>query len=104
VTLHETIEAKLGEALRPVHLEVVNESGMHNVPAGSETHFKVLVVSPAFEGLSLLDRHRRVNETLKAELAAGVHALTIRALTPAQWSDDGAAGFASPKCLGGSAR
>ena len=103
MTLHETIEAKLGEALRPVHLEVVNESGMHNVPAGSETHFKVVVVSPAFEGLSLLDRHRRVNETLKAELSGGVHALTVRALTPAQWGEQGAEGFASPKCLGGSA-
>jgi BolA protein len=104
VTLHATIEAKLGEALLPVHLEVVNESGMHNVPPGSETHFKVLVVSPAFEGLSLLDRHRRVNETLKAELQGGVHALTIRALTPSQWGEQGADGFVSPKCLGGSAR
>ncbi len=101
MTRQATIEKKLGEALVPAHLEVVNESGMHNVPPGSETHFKVLVVSSAFEGLSLVDRHRRVNATLRDELREGVHALSIRALTPAQWSE-AQAEFASPKCLGGS--
>lgn len=44
MTLKDTIELKLAEAFRPLHLEVVNESGNHNVPAGSETHFKVVVV------------------------------------------------------------
>ncbi len=99
--VQESIEKKLGEALSPVHLEVVNESGMHSVPPGSETHFKVLVVSPAFEGLGLVDRHRRVNEALREELRAGVHALSIRALTPAQWAE-GPAPLVSPPCLGGS--
>jgi BolA protein len=101
VTRKAAIESKLGEALHPVHLEVVNESNMHNVPPGSETHFKVLVVSPDFEGLGLVDRHRKVNETLRVELAGGVHALSIRALTPSQWSASNEE-FASPKCLGGS--
>ncbi len=102
MTLHQRIEAKLGEALLPTLLAVENESGMHNVPPGSETHFKVLVVSPAFEGLGLVDRHRRVNEILREELAAGVHALSIRALTPAQHEAGQGDGFISPKCLGGS--
>lgn len=96
------IEGKLAQALAPSHLEVINESAMHNVPPGSETHFKVLVVSGAFEGLGLVDRHRRVNEALREELRGGVHALSIRALTPAQWGEGGGAGFVSPKCLGGS--
>jgi BolA protein len=100
--MQQRIEGKLGEALAPVHLEVINESDMHNVPKGSQTHFKVLVVSDAFEGLGLVDRHRRVNEALREELRSGLHALTIRALTPAQWAETGAAGFVSPKCLGGS--
>jgi BolA protein len=100
VTLRSAIETKLGEALHPVHLEVVNESSMHNVPPGSETHFKVLVVSADFEGLGLVDRHRKVNETLRAELANGVHALSIRALTPSQWSASNPE-FTSPQCLGG---
>jgi BolA-like protein 1 len=101
VTVQQTLEAKLAAALQPLHLEVVNESSMHNVPRGSETHFKVLVVSPAFEGLGLVDRHRRVNDTLRDELRAGVHALSIRALTPSQWSE-GQASVPSPPCLGGS--
>jgi BolA protein len=100
--MKQRIEGKLGEALAPVHLEVINESAMHAVPPGSETHFKVLVVSPAFEGLGLVDRHRRVNDALRQELRSGLHALTIRALTPEQWQGDGASGFVSPKCLGGS--
>ena len=102
MNLHETIKAKLGEALHPVHLEVVNESAMHSVPAGSETHFKVLVVSRIFEGLGLVDRHRRVNEVLRDELRGGVHALSIRALTPNQWGEEPTEEFLSPKCLGGS--
>jgi len=100
--LHERIEARLREALQPAHLDVVNESGMHNVPRGSETHFKVVVVSDAFEGLGLVDRHRRVNDLLRDEFRDGMHALTLRALTPAQWSPSEAASFQSPPCLGGS--
>ena len=42
------IQSKLTECLAPVHVEVINESYMHNVPKGSETHFKVVVVSPEF--------------------------------------------------------
>jgi stress-induced morphogen len=101
VTLHATIETKLTDALHPDHLEVINESHMHSVAPGSETHFKVLVVSPTFEGLGLVDRHRRVNEVLRDELRGGVHALTIRALAPSQWTGH-AEGFRSPPCLGGS--
>jgi BolA-like protein 1 len=100
--VQQRIASKLNAALSPVHLDVENESHRHSVAPGSETHFKVLVVSPAFEGKSLIDRHRAVNTALAAELAGGVHALTIRALTPAQWQADGAAGFVSPPCLGGS--
>ena len=102
MTRQQTIQEKLTLALQPTHLEVENESRMHNVPAGSETHFKVVVVSEIFEGLGLVDLHRRINEALAAELRKGLHALTIRALTPAQWSEQGAAGFQSPPCLGGS--
>ena len=95
------ITRKIRDALSPAHLEVVNESGMHSVPKGSETHFKVLVVSPAFEGLGPVDRHRKVNALLAPEFAAGLHALSLRALTPAQWEREQAS-FESPPCLGGS--
>ena len=102
MTMQARIEDKLGGALSPAHLEVINESHMHSVPPGSETHFKVLVVSPAFAGLPLVQRHRRVNEALREELRGGVHALSIRALTPEEWGAEGAPGFVSPPCLGGS--
>lgn len=100
--LERAIRSKLDEGLAPLHLDVVNESHMHSVAPGSETHFKVLVVSAAFEGLGPVERHRRIHAVLAVELAGGVHALTLRALTPAQWEKEGGAGFASPKCLGGS--
>ncbi len=104
MTRQQTISDKLTGALAPVHLEVENESRMHNVPPGSETHFKVLVVSGAFDGLGAIERHRKVHALLADELAAGLHALTLRALTPAQWAAEGGEGFESPACLGGEKR
>ena len=102
--IQDRIEEKLAAALDPAHLEVVNESGGHNVPDGSETHFKVVVVSPAFEGERLLARHRRINQTLAEELAGGVHALAIHAYTAAEWRKRFGTAPMSPPCLGGHAR
>ena len=94
-----SIEAKLSAALAPDHLEVENDSRRHRA-GGAESHFKVVVVSAAFEGVALIDRHRRVNELLADELRDGVHALQIRAVTPAQWRAS-AAPLVSPRCSGG---
>jgi BolA protein len=103
MTTHAAIETKLRETFAPERLEVINESKNHSVPAGSETHFKVVVVSRAFEGKGRVDRHRMVNEALKAFLAGGVHALTITSRTPDEWATaEGSAVAASPPCLGGS--
>ena len=102
--IKDRIEEKLAAALDPAHLEVVNESGGHNVPEGSETHFKVVVVAPAFEGERLLARHRRINETLAEELASGVHALAIHTYTATEWRKRFGAAPMSPPCLGGHAR
>ena len=97
-----TIEGKLREAFAPVQLIVENQSDSHSGPRGRETHFKVVVVSAAFAGQSLVQRHRAVNSLLADELRAGVHALSIEALTPEQWTARGGAVLASPPCLGGS--
>ena len=99
--MQDRIEEKLAAALRPAHLEVVNESGNHNVPDGAETHFKVVVVAGAFEGERLLARHRRVNQTLAAELAGGVHALAIHTYTADEWRQRFGEAPMSPPCLGG---
>ena len=58
---------------------------MQGAARRSETHFKVVIVSEAFEGKPLIDRHRAVNECLREELEQGVHALSIDAKTPKQW-------------------
>ena len=67
MSMQQQIEAKLAAALAPTHLEVINESYMHRVAPGSESHFKVVVVSQAFEGQRLLGRHRQVNGVLAEE-------------------------------------
>ena len=104
MTVQETIENRLAERFELDHLEVVNESGGHNVPAGSETHFKVVLVSEAFAGQRLLARHRLVNQALAAELAGPVHALAIHTYTPEEWRRRFGEAPLSPPCLGGKAR
>jgi BolA protein len=85
------------------HLEVVNESDGHNVPAGSESHFKVVLVADEFENLRLLQRHRRVNEILSDELANSIHALAIHTYTPVEWEAKFGKAPMSPPCHGGEA-
>ena len=95
------IEEKLAAAFAPLHLEVVNESGNHNVPQGAQTHFKVVIVAERFAGERLLARHRAVNATLAAELAGGVHALALHTYTAAEWRRRFGNAPMSPPCLGG---
>jgi BolA protein len=93
------IEEKLRASFAPDYLAVVNESHMHSVPPGSESHFKVTLVSAAFQGLRPVKRHQDVYKVLADELAHGVHALALHTYTPAEWpgvSPD------SPQCRGGS--
>ncbi|XP_060081411.1 bolA-like protein DDB_G0274169 [Ylistrum balloti] len=98
--VEESIIRKISERLAPQHLEVINESYMHNVPKGSETHFKVVVISENFQSVPLIKRHRMVNEVLQEELNSGVHALSILAKTPQQWEESQNIGK-SPPCRGG---
>ncbi len=100
MSMQTTIEHKLADAFRPIHMEVVNESGNHNVPPGSETHFKVLLVAEAFVGKTRIARHRLVNKALAEELAGGVHALSVKALAPSQWeAANGRVNLASTPCM-----
>jgi BolA protein len=99
--MRSTIETKVRDALDPVHLEILDESGQHAVPAGSESHFRLRVVARAFDGQRLIDRHRAINRLLAAELGAGVHALALETLTPEEWDARAGAVHESPPCLGG---
>jgi BolA protein len=87
----DLITQKLTEAFAPARLEVIDESHQHAGHAGhrpgGETHYRVYIVSDAFQGKSRLERHRMINETLSSELKGGVHALAIHASAP---GEDGA--------------
>jgi BolA protein len=100
-TVQSTIEQKLTTHFSPEYLEVINESHMHNVPANSETHFKVTIVSVNFEGKRLIQRHRAVNEVVAAELAGPVHALALHTYTQEDWAKKQGNAPSSPNCLGG---
>jgi BolA protein len=102
VRVQESITGKLEAALKPAHLEVINESHRHAVPPGSESHFKVVVVSDVFEGQPRVRRHQQVNTLLAEELKAGLHALSMETLTAAEWTARGGQTLESPPCLGGS--
>ena len=82
------ITIKLREAFSPESLDVSNESHLHEGHAGhrpgGETHFRVYIVSVAFEGKSRIERHRMINSTLTVELEGGVHALAIKAQAPGE--------------------
>lgn len=82
----DAITNKLREAFSPESLEVTDESHLHEGHAGhrpgGETHFRVYIVSPSFEGKSRVERHRMVNTTLASELKGSVHALAIHAQAP----------------------
>jgi BolA protein len=97
------INSKLTSSLSPTHIDVINESYKHNVAKGSESHFKVVIVSNEFEGKSPILRHRLVNTILKEELANDIHALSIQAKTQSQWDKDSNV-VNTPNCLGGSGK
>ncbi len=93
MTVEETIREKLAKAFAPSSLTVENESAKHAGHAGArdhlgraagDTHFRVVIVSDAFQGKSAIERHRQINAALKDELAGPIHALAIKALTPAE--------------------
>ena len=82
------LRAKLEAAFAPERLEIVDDSARHAGHAGAreggESHFTVVVVSAAFEGLNRVARQRAVNAALAEELAGPVHALSIKALAPGE--------------------
>ena len=100
-TTESIIIKKLEEVFSPDHLQVINESASHNVPEGSESHFKVVLVSQNFESQSAVKRHQSVYAVLAAELQSGVHALALHTYLPVEWEKRQSAPI-SPDCLGGS--
>jgi BolA protein len=88
MTVRDVIINRLREAFAPESLGVTDESHLHEGHAGhragGETHFRVYIVSNAFQGKSRIERHRMINAVLEAELAGPVHALALTAHAPGE--------------------
>ena len=104
MSMAQRIQARLQAALAPIHLQLEYESHKHAVPPGSESHWKLVLVSPAFEGKRSVARQQAVYRGLAAEMKAGIHALSMRTLSPAEWQAEGwgALRHETPPCAGGS--
>ncbi|MFL5197148.1 MAG: BolA family protein [Microvirga sp.] len=88
MSLKDWITATLRERLDPTRLVVEDESQQHFGHAGwregGETHFRIDVVSRAFEGKSRIERHRVINAALAGAFERGLHALAIQAKAPGE--------------------
>ncbi|MCL6417310.1 BolA/IbaG family iron-sulfur metabolism protein [Aestuariirhabdus sp. Z084] len=99
MSMLEQIRHQLQSSLEPSHLEVVNESYKHRVEPGSESHFKAVVVTDAFEGLRTIKRHQQIYALLQQEMTL-IHALALHTYTPSEWAQREAAPQ-TPNCMGG---
>ncbi len=87
--LRAHVEATLREQLAATHVEVLDESHLHAGHAGARggaKHFRATVVSSAFEGKTLIQRHRMVNALFAEELKQAIHALALVTKTPTEWT------------------
>jgi BolA protein len=88
MTLQTWMTHALSERFKPDHLEVTDESHQHQGHAGwregGQTHFRLDIVSAAFQGKSRVERHRLVNEALAGAFERGLHALAIKARAPGE--------------------
>lgn len=98
--MQSRLSEKLHAAFAPIHLDVINESYQHNVLPGSESHFKVVLVSKKFENQRMLGRHRDIYAILADELAGGIHALALHTYTPEEWNELASPELKSPACRG----
>ena len=84
-----SLKSKLEKAFSPQSLEIVNESHLHaghqeHFDGTGETHLRIRIVAPAFEGMNRIDRHRAVNALITGEIARGLHAVAIEARAPSE--------------------
>ncbi len=88
MSIEQQMREKLIVALEPTRLDIINESEQHaghrSSPGTGESHFRLLIVSPAFEGKSRVERHRAVNEILAEELNGRIHALALKTYAPGE--------------------
>ncbi|MGB1272161.1 MAG: BolA family protein [Endozoicomonas sp.] len=92
----------MAESFKLEFIEIINESHRHNTPPGSESHFKVILVSRDFFGKLPVKRHQIVYSLLADELSQQIHALALHTYTPEEWQQRKQAAPETPDCRGGS--
>ena len=97
-----SIENKLNNSLEPSHLEVIDESYLHNVEPGKESHVRIVAVSDKFLSLNLVKRHQLIYAEIQDEIAGPIHALSLHTFTDDEWLEKNKKAEPSPDCLGGS--
>lgn len=95
--IQSSIEEKIKSQLEPSVFEIENESHKHAAQLGDESHFKVFVVSKAFVGKNRVQRQREFHQMVADEMSQGIHALSLRLLTPDEYEKTGSE-FKSPNC------
>ncbi|WP_109078558.1 BolA family protein [Aggregatibacter kilianii] len=100
MTKQQELEQRLQLEFRPHFIAVENESHMHSSGRGADSHFKVVLVSDAFEGVGKVARHRQVYQFLAQDLQQGIHALALHLYTSSEWEKLGQQFPKSPNCAG----
>ncbi|RUM92834.1 MAG: BolA family transcriptional regulator [Thiomicrospira sp.] len=98
MSLQQQIENKISNAFDVTFMQMENESHMHSGPA-QESHFKLTLVSPAFEGMNKVKRHQAVYKALSDEMPL-FHALALHTYSPSEWEENPIV-VDSPLCQGG---
>lgn len=99
MSIEQSINAKLMAEFSPTLLQIENESHKHSA-GRAESHFKITLVAPFFEGIRMVERHRAIYSCLAHELEIGVHALALHIYTPIEWIAAGQVVPKSPNCAG----
>jgi BolA protein len=85
----EALEQRLREALEATHVEVVDESHLHAGHAGARDgggHYRALIVSTRFEGLSRVKAQQVVFSVVEDWMGGEIHALSMQTMTPEAWA------------------
>lgn len=99
--MRENIISRLNESLQIDYIDVANESHLHNTPPGSESHFKMVVVSDEFQGKMPVKRHQIIYGLLADELREQIHALALHTYTTMEWQARNQTAPITPDCRGG---
>ncbi|GGB96776.1 transcriptional regulator [Marinobacterium zhoushanense] len=101
MSVENEIEQRLRAGLELIEYRLENESHMHSGDR-MDTHFKLVAVSPAFEGKRLVQRHQMIYGLLSELMQNPIHALAMHLHTPEEWQATQGFVPASPNCMGGS--